>query len=78
MKVTRNYPDQLMLRWLKKNRENGIVLTKEQIVEKAVQLLKTPGSWVKDKSRWFHVWASRSVIKKLYIYYFILSYPFPI
>lgn len=57
--VVKNYPDQLMLRWLKRNRESGILLTKEQVVEKAINLLKTPGNWLKDKTRWFYTWASR-------------------
>lgn len=59
--VVKNYPDQHMLRWLKKNRENGIVLTNEQVVEKATELMRTPGNWVKDKTRWFYIWSSRLI-----------------
>ncbi|KAK3928660.1 Pogo transposable element with ZNF domain [Frankliniella fusca] len=57
--VVKNYPDQLMLRWLKRNRESGILLTREQVAEKATQLVTSPGNWLKDKTRWFYIWASR-------------------
>lgn len=57
--AVKKHPDDLMLRWLKKSRESGIILTREQLAERAIQLLKLPGNWVKDKSRWFHVWATR-------------------